>query len=175
MENNRLFGLAPYLDEKVQSVGTFMKIRAIDKKYPDGRMDIITEAQGLYEMVEYQNPMPGKPYAGAQTRAFSYDKEADIGLANEIREKMKMIFKSLQIEKSLPAADLLLSYHIAHSLGFSLGEEYELLSIKKEYDRQIQVLRQIDKIIPKIKTAAIVKEKALLNGEFRSYQSPTDF
>src|SRR6056297_3609500 len=111
MENNRLFGLAPYIDNKVKPVGTIMKI----------------------------------------------------------------IYESLQIDKSIPAAEILLSYHIGHSVGFSLEEEFELLAMSKEYDRQIQILSQIDQIIPKIKTAALVKEKALLNGEFRSYQSPTNF
>jgi len=175
MENNRLFGLAPYIDNKVKPVGTLMKIRQIEKEYLDGRMDITTEAQGLYQMRTYKNPMENKEYAGAEVKSFSYDREADPILASEIREKMKIIFESLQIDKSIPAAEILLSYHIGHSVGFSLEEEFELLAMSKEYDRQIQILSQIDQIIPKIKTAALVKEKALLNGEFRSYQSPTNF
>jgi len=175
MENNRAFGLAPYIDNKVKPIGTVMKIRQIEKEYSDGRLDIITEAQGLYEMNEYVNPLPGKMYAGAEVQPHPFDLEGDPHLAKEIRKKMILIFESLQIEKKLPAPELLLSFHIAHSIGFTLEQEYELLSMEKEYDRQIQVLRQIDQLIPQIKTAAQVKQKALLNGEFRSYQSPTNF
>ncbi len=175
MENNRVFGLAPYIDNKVKPIGTVMKIRQIEKEYTDGRLDIITEAQGLYEMKQYVNPLPGKMYAGAEVKPYPIDRDGDPQLAEEIRKKMMMIFESLQIEKKLPAPELLISFHIAHSIGFTLDQEYELLSIKKEYDRQIQILRQIDQIIPQVKTAEQVKQKALLNGEFRSYQSPTNF
>lgn len=175
MENNRAFGLAPYIDEEVKPIGTVMKIRQIEKEYPDGRLDIITEAQGLYQMKRYVNPLPSKLYAGAEVHPYPIDREGDPTLAREIREKMMLVFESLQIEKKLPAPELLLSFHIGHSIGFTLDQEYELLSMKKEYDRQIQVLRQIDQLIPQIKTAEQVRQKALLNGEFRSYQSPTNF
>lgn len=175
MQNNRSFGLAPYIDEEVRPIGTLMKIKEIEKEYPDGRMDIKTEAQGLYKMNRYVNPQEGKRYAGADVHPYPIDREGDPTLAGEIREKMLQIFQSLQIDKPLPAPELLLTFHIAHSIGFSLQEEYELLSMKKEFDRQIQVLRQINALIPKVKTAEKVRQKALLNGEFRSYQSPTDF
>jgi hypothetical protein len=175
MHQNKPFGLAPYINEQVQPVGTRMKIKSIEREYEDGRMDIKTEALDLYKMETYVHPMENKLYAGAETTPYPYDKEGDVGLAGEIRDKMSIIFDSLQIDKRLPAPELLLTYHIAHSIGWDLQEEYHLLCMKKEYDRQIQVLRQISSLLPKIKTAEQVKSKALLNGEFRSYRSPTDF
>ena len=175
MENNRSFGLAPFIEEEVKPVGTLMKVKRIEKEYEDGRLDIATEAQGLFKMSRYENPMPDRLYAGADVQPYPINREGDPALAREIREKMNSIFESLQIQKRLPAPELLLSFHIGHSIGFSLEEEYNLISIKDEYDRQIQVLQQIDRITPKIKTAAQVKHRALLNGEFRTYNSPTDF
>jgi len=175
MENNRSFGLAPFIQEEVKPIGTLMKVKRIEKEYEDGRLDIATEAQGLYKMSRYENPMRDRLYAGADVQPYPINREGDPALSREIREKMNSIFESLQIKKRLPAPELLLSFHIGHSIGFSLEEEYNLLSIKEEYDRQIQVLQQIDKITPKIKTAAQVRNRALLNGEFRTYNSPTDF
>lgn len=175
MENNRSFGLAPFIQEEVKPIGTLMKVKRIEKEYDDGRLDIATEAQGLYKMSRYENPMRDRLYAGADVQPYPINREGDPALSREIREKMNSIFESLQIKKRLPAPELLLSFHIGHSIGFSLEEEYNLLSIKEEYDRQIQVLQQIDKITPKIKTAAQVRNRALLNGEFRTYNSPTDF
>jgi hypothetical protein len=175
MENNRSFGLAPFIQEEVKPIGTLMKVKRIEQEYEDGRLDIATEAQGLYKMSRYENPMRDRLYAGADVKPYPINREGDPALSREIREKMNTIFESLQIKKRLPAPELLLSFHIGHSIGFSLEEEYNLLSIKEEYDRQIQVLQQIDKITPKIKTAAQVRNRALLNGEFRTYNSPTDF
>lgn len=175
MHQNQPFGLAPYINEQVQSIGTRMKIKSIEREYEDGRMDIKTEALGLYKMDTYVHPMEDKLYAGAETTNYSYDKDSDLNLASEIRDKMKAIYDILQIDQRLPAPELLLTYHIAHNIGWNLQEEYHLLCMKKEFDRQIQVLRQISLITPKIKTAEQVKSKALMNGEYRSYRSPTDF
>ena len=61
----------------------------------------------------------------------------------------------------------LCSYDIAHHIGLSLQEEYELLTLLREEQRQEFALNQLKKIIQTTIELQNLKERILLNGHFR--------
>ena len=172
MSNGEPFGIPPFINDEIMDVGTNMTVKVIDKEYDDGRMDIKCQSDGLFEVTEYFNPYPGKKYAGAETKKYSYNTEGDLSLSKEIVDKMRKAFDLLGVDRKIKPPELFNTFQVGHYLGFSLDQEYHLLTIPEEYDRQIVVLDQLDKILPNIKEMQSIKRKAKLNGEFQNIQPP---
>ncbi len=58
-------------------------------------------------------------------------------------------------------------YDIAHHIGLSLKEEYELLGLFDERQRQEYLKRHLAKVIPTVAGMEQLKEKIKLNGHFK--------
>jgi len=69
---------------------------------------------------------------------------------------------------------MLKSYDIAHHAGMSLQEEYELLGLLQEIQRQEYLKRHLAKVLPVVAEMDELKEKIKLNGHFKNLSS-TDF
>jgi hypothetical protein len=59
------------------------------------------------------------------------------------------------------------SYDIAHHIGLSLQQEYELLGLFDERQRQEYLKRHLAKVIPTVAVMEQLKEKIKLNGHFK--------
>jgi hypothetical protein len=57
---------------------------------------------------------------------------------------------------------------VAHHIGLSLEEEYELLGLTDERQRQEYLKRHLTKVIPMIAEMEQLKEKIKLNGHFKN-------
>ena len=57
---------------------------------------------------------------------------------------------------------------MAHHIGLSLEEEYELLMLSDERQRQEYVKRHLTKVIPMVAGMEQLKEKIKLNGHFKN-------
>ena len=64
--------------------------------------------------------------------------------------------------------DELVSYDVAHHAGLSLQEEYELLTLFNELQRQEYLKRHLQKVLPMLMEMEHLKEKVKLNGHFRN-------
>jgi hypothetical protein len=62
-----------------------------------------------------------------------------------------------------------LSYLIAHTLGLTLEQEYELLTIRNEEKRLKFIIEHLSKILPIVSEFEKLKEKIKMNGHFRNY------
>ena len=60
------------------------------------------------------------------------------------------------------------SYDVAHSVGLTLEEEYELLTLMNELQRQEYLKRHLLKVIPVVAEMESLKEKIKLNGHFKN-------
>ena len=87
---------------------------------------------------------------------------------NSIRELHKMLHVSKDFKKS---DDELKSYDVAHHVGFSLKEEYELLGLMDERQRLEYLKRHLTKVIPLVAEMEQLKEKVKLNGHFKNLSS----
>jgi hypothetical protein len=59
------------------------------------------------------------------------------------------------------------TYDIAHHVGMSLEQEYELLLLLREDQRQEYIQRHLKAIIPTIVELQHLKERIQLNGHFK--------
>ena len=65
----------------------------------------------------------------------------------------------------------MISYDIAHHTGLSLQQEYEVLELLQEVQRQEYLKRHIGKVLPVLAEMEALKEKIKLNGHFKNLSS----
>ncbi|PHN06219.1 LON peptidase substrate-binding domain-containing protein [Flavilitoribacter nigricans] len=172
-EEELTFGIPAYIEGKLMAIGTEIRLNRIVKKYPGGESDIRTKGMGIFAIKEYFEKVPGKLYSGASIERLELDMEEAPYLNEQILEKTRELFQLLDIEKDLPeAASDLSVFDIAHHIGLSLDQEYELLSIGNAQERQEFIIDHLTRLIPVVKHMDEIREKARMNGHFRRINPP---
>ena len=103
------------------------------------------------------------------------ENDVDVGnreLMQRVVKGVKELHRLLNISKDFKKPEEeLLAYDVAHHAGLSLEEEYELLGLLKEIQRQEYLKRHLQKVIPMLVEMEHLKEKVKLNGHFRNLSS----
>jgi len=174
-ENQITFGIPAYIDGEVMNIGTELKLEEIEKTYDSGELDVKTVAIGIFKIDEFYSQAPDKLYAGADIERLTLNTEDNDPLLNEkIYGYIKDLFGTLDIAvKKIPKdAQSFISYDIAHHVGFSVEQEYDLLRMETETERQNFIYDHLQKIVPVAKEMENLKERALLNGHFKKIVPP---
>ena len=167
------FGIPPFIDGHVMQVGTEMELVEIVKTYPGGEMDVTTRGIGIFKMVEFFNPVSQKLYSGSTFEKVTFDTKGDLLIAQEILLKIRQLFNVLNINKSLPTDPQdLITYRIAHHVGLSLGQEYDLLCMYDEIERQQFILAHLNQFLPAVEESKRLKERVKMNGHFKNIIPP---
>ena len=171
--NDTTFGIPVYLDGGVGEYGTEIKILSIEKKYPTGEMDIKTRGLGIFKIKHFHKQMPGRLYAGGEVE------EVPLKLddAPELRQKIEVLLKQLYHALGIQTLMLTLapdfkSFDIAHHLGMSVEQEYQLLICPSEEERFEKILAHLTKILPIVLETEQLKERVKLNGHFKHLLPP---
>ena len=136
-EQKKMFGIPVVINNKMQELGTLLEIVEITKQYPGGEMDIKTQGKKVFRMLEVIESVPDKLYSGAIVNYPHNHEHGKRLLMNKVIESTKQLHKMLKVEKKLHKNEEdLWSYDLAHTVGFTLEEEYELLSLMNELQRQ---------------------------------------
>ncbi len=168
-KNNKPFGIPTVLNDKVSELGTLVEIVEISETYDSGEMDIKTKGLEVFKILEEITGVPGKLYNGAivnypenvlQTNSVNMEKMLEI---------IKQLHSILNVEKKfLKSKNELLSYDIAHHIGLGLREEYEILAIFNEQQRQEYLKQHLLKVLPIVSEMETLKNRIKLNGHFKN-------
>lgn len=173
MEQKKMFGIPTVIAQKVGELGTLVRIKEISKTYENGEMDIKTEGVTVFRILEMVKTIPDKLYSGAIVN-YPENRE-DMGirdLMNRVIEGIRDLHRMLQVQKEFRKPDdQLVSYDVAHHAGMSLEEEYEMLGLFQEVQRQEYLKRHLAKVLPVIAEMEQLKEKVKLNGHFKNLSS----
>lgn len=168
-KDRRAFGIPAVIENKVQELGTVVEITEIKKVYEDGKMDISTRGIKVFRMLEVIKQIPDKLYSGA---IVSYPDDLDDGnrvLMQKVVSGIKQLHKLLEVTKDFKKPeDELKSFDVAHHIGLNLPEEYELLGLFRESQRQEYLKRHLNKVVPLLSEMEALKEKVKLNGHFKN-------
>ncbi len=84
---------------------------------------------------------------------------------------IRKLHAQLNVNKdfNLPDADLT-SYAVAHHAGLSLEDEYHLLELPLELQRQEFLKRHLEKVLPIMKDMDLLKGKIKMNGHFKNLE-----
>jgi Lon protease-like protein len=166
---NKPFGITPVINNEVTELGTLVDIIELTKVYDNGEMDIKTRGNKVFRVLEEIKEVPEKLYSGAIV-SYPHNKEHGNRLLmqkviNAIRELHKLLKVSNKFKKP---EDELVSYDVAHHAGLSLQEEYELLTLFNELQRQEYLKRHLTKVLPVVAEMELLKERIKLNGHFKN-------
>jgi len=166
---NKPFGIPTVIENKVQEYGSMVQITELSKLYDNGEMDIKTAGVRIFRTLELIKEIPDKLYSGA---IVNYPDNIDNGNRELMRKVMSSIVelhKLLEVDKDFKKADEVINaYDVAHHIGLSLQEEYELLQLMQELQRQEYLKRYLTKVIPMVAEMEGLKLKVKQNGHFKN-------
>jgi Lon protease-like protein len=169
-ESGKPFGIPTVISNKMNEMGTLVELKDIVQTYDNGEMDIKTEGVKIFRVLEVIKSVPEKLYSGA---IVNYpENEEDAGnreLMQKVVRGVKELHRLLNISKDFKKPETeLRAYDVAHHAGLSLEEEYEVLALLKEIQRQEYLKRHLQKVLPMLMEMEHLKEKVKLNGHFRN-------
>ena len=92
-----------------------------------------------------------------------------IDVAKKVIEGIRQLHAILKVNKVFKQSDEALgSYDVAHHAGLSLNEEYELLQIMQELQRQEYLRQHLLKVLPVLAEMETLKDRIQLNGHFKN-------
>lgn len=160
------FGVSVYLD-KLMPYGSDVIVEEVSKVYEDGRMDIKTKVIRVYELLKFENPFEDKLYAAGEIISFENDLIVPIDLQDEFLFHIKEFFRLIGEPQSIVPM-LVNSFTLAHKIGLTIEQEYELLVLRTESSRIHFLIDHFAKVIPILREVDRAKTKIKMNGHFKT-------
>ena len=168
-ENKKSFGIPAVIENRLQERGTLVSVSEVSKVYDNGEMDIKTKGEKVFRLLEVIKEVPDKLYSGAIVNYPDNKEQGDIELMRRVMNGIRELHKLLNVSKDFNKPDEeLRTYEVAHHVGLTLQEEYELLGLLDELQRQEYLKRHLTKVLPLVVEMEGLKEKIKQNGHFKN-------
>lgn len=165
----KAFGIPSVIDDRLQDYGTLVRITEITTVHDNGEMDIKTEGKQVFRVLEVIKEIPDKLYSGAIVNYPANYEQGSVEVMRRVVNSIRELHRLLNVTKDFKKQDgELKSYDVAHHIGLSLQEEYELLNLLSERQRQEYLRRHLSKVLPMVAEMERLKEKVKLNGHFKN-------
>lgn len=162
------FGIPAFIDDKVQTIGTEIELLSIDQHYQNGNLDVRTRGKGLFKIKDFFRDVEDRLYSGAEVVRLEHDLDGDLPKYQTILVQLSKLYQVLSISKPIPPLDKnLTTYSIGHLVGFSLEQEYEMLTLTEEKRRQDFIIQHLEKLIPTALEMEELRRKVQMNGHFK--------
>ena len=163
------FGIPTVIENKMQDYGSLVEITELSAVHENGEMDIRTRGIKIFRILEVIKEVPDKLYSGAIVNYPETFEEGNPELMRKVINSIRDLHRLLKVDKDFKKGDgELKAYDVAHHIGMSLEEEYELLGLLDERQRQEYLKRYLTKVIPLVAGMELLKEKIKLNGHFKN-------
>ncbi len=168
-DNKKLFGIPSVINNKVSEMGTLVELVEITEVYDSGEMDIKTKGLQVFRILEVIKTLPDKLYSGAIVNYPDNEEKGNRTLMKNVIKAIRELHNILKVTKDFKKPDEeLWSYDIAHHAGMSLEEEYELLQLLHELQREEYLKQHIIKVLPVVSEMEVLKSRIQLNGHFKN-------
>lgn len=166
---SRPFGIPAVINNSMSELGTLVEVVELSKTYANGEMDIKTRGTKIFRILEVIKEVPEKPYSGAIVNYPPNKEHGSHSLMKKVTNGIHALHKLLKVTDQFKKPDdQLWSYDVAHHAGLSLSEEYELLGLFSELQRQEYLKRHIAKVLPVVAEMEVLKKRIKLNGHFKN-------
>lgn len=163
IEQQSEFGIVLAKDNSLVNVGCTAVVEEVTRRYPDGRLDIVTLGRRRFEILFLDQQ---KPYLQAGAHFFDDDPEAKP--APEASKRLEELFD--RVLSFLPAQTRrdpergTGSFPIAGVLPLDLDLKQRLLAMRSEAERIAALNEHLEKLIPRLALARKVEKSARGNG-----------
>ncbi len=169
IESKKPFGIPPVINNKMNEIGTLVELSEVSAVYDNGEMDIKTKGLKVFRILEEVKHIPDKLYNGAIVNYPDNHERGSRELMLKVVEAIRQLHLLLKVNKEFKRPDIeLLSYDVAHHAGLSLEEEYELLGLLHELQRQEYLKQHLAKVLPVVSEMEVLKDRIKLNGHFKN-------
>ena len=136
-------------------------------------MDIRTVGLRVFRVLELIKTVPDKMFSGAIVNyPDNIEGPGKRQLMLKVIDAIRELHRLLNITKDFHKPDEeLSSYDIAHHVCLSIEQEYELLGLLREEQRQEYIKRHLGAVLPVIAEMETLKERVKLNGHFKNLSS----
>jgi len=164
LDRRKSFGIVRAKEEGVAEIGCTAEIITVAKKYPDGRMDIVTEGRERFEVMQVNQER-----SFLQAEVLYLRDEPGEASAEEIAQAVRLQAEIMQLAGSDPAArsgsdTSQLSFVLVGPLPLDLDFKQTLLGMKSEAERVQAVISYLETILPNLRRTVRVRQKAGGNG-----------
>ena len=164
LDRKKLFGVVRAKEEGVAEIGCTAEIITIAKKYPDGRMDIVTEGRERFEVIQVNQER-----SFLQAEVLYLQDEPGDATAEEIARALKLQGEISYLagtqSASPPATETSrLSFNLIAPLPLDLDFKQTLLGMKSEAERVQAIISYFEAILPNLRRTVRVRQKAGGNG-----------
>jgi Lon protease-like protein len=164
LDRSQHFGVVRGKEQELAEIGCTAEILTVTKKYPDGRMDIVTEGRARFEVIQLNQEQ-----SFLQAEVLYLQDEPSVATQEEMAQAMKlhgeiMTLAGAEPEKSSGIDEGQLSFHLAGSLPLDLDFKQTLLGMKSEAERLRAIISFFETILPTMRRTVQVRRKAGGNG-----------
>ena len=164
LDLSQQFGIVRGQDQELAEIGCTAEILTVTKKYPDGRMDIVTEGRARFEVIQLNQER-----SFLQAEVLYLQDEPETATPEEMAKAMKLHGEIMTLAganpvKSAEISKGQLSFHLAGSLPLDLDFKQTLLGMKSEAERLRAVILSFETILPTMRRTVHIRRKAGGNG-----------
>lgn len=167
------FGIPVYINDTI-AYGTEVQLMEVVNTYESGAMDVVCVARQIFRVISFDNTMDNRLYAGGEVEFIDNIKDSDLSSKQEVYSKLKELYELMEVPFAPVELEMFNSYTLAHKMGLSFEQEYELLQLASEKAR-LQFI--MDHLLVTIQVLSEVNRTKLLielNGHFKNFD-PLDF
>lgn len=167
------FGIPVYINDAV-SYGTEVQLVEVVNTYKSGEMDVVCVARQVFKVLNFEKQMNGKLYAGGEVEFLEMENDANDSLREEVLQKVEVLYDVMGVPFTKISPKQFNSYSLAHKMGLSFEQEYELLLMPKETDRLNFIKKHLEATTNVLSEVNRTKEVIEMNGHFKNFD-PLDF
>jgi Lon protease-like protein len=164
LDQKMSFGVVRAKEEGVAEIGCTAEIITVTRKYPDGRMDIVTVGRERFEVMQVNQER-----SFLQADVLYLQDAPDQASAEEIAQAVKLQGEIFELAGSSSAnsseiAGSQLSFSLVGPMPLDLDFKQTLLGLKSEAERLQAVISYFEAILPNLRRTMRIRQKAGGNG-----------
>jgi ATP-dependent Lon protease len=172
VEQRSEFGVLLQEQERIEDVGCTARIRQVLRRYPDGRLDILSVGAARFRLVEVRDEKAWleavvEPLADASPE----DQAESARLAAQATSLLVQLMGMVGRPADLPGLQRLspgdLSFRIAAVEGFDLSERQQMLESTSSTGRLEQGVRGLERILERLRRAVEARRLSGGNGHIK--------
>jgi Lon protease-like protein len=182
IENGTTFGINFIEDSKLNSIGCTARVAEVTKRYPDGKLDIVTEGVRRYQIVDVDDPgtNEGLLYANI-TYVEDKPETRDVSLANEtirlFNELCEIAYRGTidTLDSAIwSSVEKLPSFIIAQKSGLEADQRQALLGITSENERLSIINNFLTQLLPRVRELEKINDLVRNDGYIVTWNRKKD-
>jgi len=167
------FGIPVYIYDSV-AYGAEVQLVEVVTTYESGEMDVTCVARQVFKIMSFEKQMPGKLYAGGEVSFLDSVNDANDVMKKRVLDKIEELYMLMDVPFTPIPIEKFNSYILAHKMGLSFEQEFQMLQLSKESERLSFIKGHLLATIAVLKEVGRTKKTIEMNGDFRNFD-PLDF